>query len=136
LQQAGCTSGTCTAWIGLTRNSAGQFTNWQDGTPFDGSAYANWNTNEPDNAGGGESCVVLTRDSGKWNDDSCGNNQQAICEYPQTATWCAAGWSPFGLCCYRLLTTLQTFDVHSNDCQNKGGKLVSICSAAENNFVQ
>ncbi|KAH7712558.1 hypothetical protein AAVH_20101 [Aphelenchoides avenae] len=136
LQQAGCVSGACQTYVGLRRNSAGQFTNWLDGTPFGGGAYSNWNTGEPNNAGGGEGCAELIKDSGKWNDISCGNNRLAMCEKPQPATWCENGWSPFGQCCYRLLTALQSFDLHSGDCQNSGGQLVSISSAAENNFVQ
>ncbi|KAH7706783.1 hypothetical protein AAVH_25988, partial [Aphelenchoides avenae] len=136
LQQAGCSSDACTAWVGLVRNSAGQFTNWLDGTLFGGSAYANWNTDEPNNAGGGESCAELLEDSGKWNDNSCGSNHLAICEKPQPATWCVAGWSPFGQCCYRLQTTLRSAFAHASDCQNDGGRLVSINNAAENDFVK
>ncbi|KAH7705395.1 hypothetical protein AAVH_27397 [Aphelenchoides avenae] len=136
LQQAGCSFGTCNAWIGLVSNAAGQFTNWLDGTLFGGTEYSNSNTGEPNNAGGAENCVELDKESGKWNDNSCSTNRLAVCEKPQPATWCTDGWSPFGQCCCILQTTVQSYDVHVGDCQNSGGQLVSIQSAAENNFVQ
>lgn len=43
----------CAAYIGLLRNSAGQFTSWVDDTPFGGSFYTSWNTGEPNNVAGG-----------------------------------------------------------------------------------
>lgn len=131
LQQAGCSSGTCTAWVGLVRNSAGLFTNWLDGTPY--VFYSNWNTEEPNNVGGGENCVETIRESGKWNDIACGNNRLAMCEKPQP---CETGWSPFGQSCYRLDTFLGDYDAHHANCEDLGGWMVSITSAAENNFVK
>lgn len=134
LQQAGCSGSSCAAYIGLSRNSEGQFTNWLDGAPFGGSIYAAWNTGEP-NSPGAENCVELITDSGKWNDISCITNRLAMCEKPPPATGCEIGWSAFGQSCYRLVTPAQSFDVHRATCENSGGWLVSINSAEENNFV-
>ncbi|KAH7706785.1 hypothetical protein AAVH_25990, partial [Aphelenchoides avenae] len=58
-----------------------------------------------------------------------------MCEKPQPSR-CVAGWTLFGQCCYRLLNALRPFDIHRSACQNSGGQLVSINSAAENSFVQ
>lgn len=134
IQRASCSPETCPINIGLMRSSAGQFSSWLDGAPFGGTAYANWKIREPNNAGG-ENCVELLPDTGKWNDIMCSSGRFAIREKPQPATWCENGWSPFGQCCYRVLTTLQPFDAHRSDCATLGGQLVSISNAAENIFV-
>ncbi|KAH7705394.1 Macrophage mannose receptor 1, partial [Aphelenchoides avenae] len=136
VQYYGCDSGPCEALVGLRRNIAGQFTNWLDGTPFDETAYANWNAGEP-NSPGRENCVELVKNSGKWNDIACGNNRLAVCEKPRPAAsgQCASGWSPFGQSCYGIITSAQSFDVHRASCESLGGWLVSINYAEENDFV-
>ncbi|KAH7712550.1 C-type lectin-2 [Aphelenchoides avenae] len=63
LLYSSCSGSTCTGFIGLRRN-AGLFTSWLDGTPFGGSAYANWNTGEPNNAGGTEGCAEIIQSTG------------------------------------------------------------------------
>ncbi|KAH7705397.1 hypothetical protein AAVH_27399 [Aphelenchoides avenae] len=51
LQQSGCSGSSCpAAYIGLRKDSDGEFTSWVDDSPFGGSVYANWNSGEPNNA--------------------------------------------------------------------------------------
>ena len=35
---------------------------------------------EPNNVGGVEDCVMMYTENGYWNDESCGNTMQLICE--------------------------------------------------------
>ncbi|KAH7712559.1 nattectin [Aphelenchoides avenae] len=75
-----CSGSSCTGFIGLRRDSAGQFTSWLDGTPFGGTAYSNWNSNEPNNDGGVEGCAEIIQSTAKWNDVQCGLRRIAVCE--------------------------------------------------------
>ncbi|XP_062944203.1 mannose-binding protein A-like [Cynocephalus volans] len=43
--------------------------------------YSNWKSNEPNDHGTGEDCVILLKD-GLWNDISCSSSFLAICEFP------------------------------------------------------
>lgn len=50
---------------------------WVDGSAID---YQAWGTDEPNNVGGVESCVVLLVGSGTWNDSECATPAFFICE--------------------------------------------------------
>jgi hypothetical protein len=56
---------------------------WSNGNIF--SSYTNWNTGEPNNAGGNEDCVVMYN-SGVWNDDDCSELKRAIYELPLSSS--------------------------------------------------
>lgn len=43
--------------------------------------YTNWNTDEPNDFGSNEDCVVKY-DTGKWNDYVCGNGRNYVCGIP------------------------------------------------------
>lgn len=49
-------------WIGGSKESGSSW-EWSDGTKW---AFDNWNTGEPNNAGGNENCLEITS-NGKWN---------------------------------------------------------------------
>ena len=43
--------------------------------------YTNWDSGEPNNAGGGnEHCVMLASDTGLWNDVRCYREYNSVCE--------------------------------------------------------
>ncbi|XP_062503048.1 uncharacterized protein LOC134180007 isoform X2 [Corticium candelabrum] len=48
---------------------------------------------------------------------------------------CSSGWTLSGSSCYRLFTTIKTWDNAEADCVNKSGHLVSIVSDSENTVV-
>ncbi|XP_042303963.1 low affinity immunoglobulin epsilon Fc receptor-like isoform X2 [Sceloporus undulatus] len=64
-------------WIGLSdMNSESTFT-WVD---YTSTSYTHWNPREPNNAGRGQDCVVMTG-TGWWDDIECGGNADGwICE--------------------------------------------------------
>ncbi|XP_046861584.1 C-type lectin domain family 3 member A-like [Xenia sp. Carnegie-2017] len=63
-------------FIGLFRNkSDSKFYTVHNVAP----TFINWDTNEPNNAGGSEDCVQFSVQS-KWNDISCTSRNNYICE--------------------------------------------------------
>jgi hypothetical protein len=66
------------AWIGLTDLGTEDVFEWVTGEPF---SYDNWETGEPDDAYGGEDCVVVHGVTGLWHDRYCELTYDAVCEY-------------------------------------------------------
>uniref|UniRef100_A0A8D1PLW2 C-type lectin domain-containing protein n=1 Tax=Sus scrofa TaxID=9823 RepID=A0A8D1PLW2_PIG len=66
------------AFLGITDEvTEGQFMYVTGGR----MTYSNWKSNEPNDHGSGEDCVILQRD-GLWNDISCSSSFLAVCEFP------------------------------------------------------
>ncbi|XP_071505817.1 macrophage mannose receptor 1-like [Diadema antillarum] len=63
-------------WVGLHASNLEYGFQWSDGAPL---AYLNWQDGEPNNAGG-EDCVEMYADSGRWNDLACSNARNSICK--------------------------------------------------------
>lgn len=77
--QASKPSSISSAWIGLFNlNSTDRSYQWVDGSMVD---FRNWNVKEPNNAHSGENCTELyvTRNLGKWNDESCYSKRAYVC---------------------------------------------------------
>ncbi|KAI5616069.1 macrophage mannose receptor 1 isoform X2, partial [Silurus asotus] len=69
------------AWIGLKRESVGEW-KWSlaDQTFYrDGDTYRNWSSGEPNNQGGNERCVMMSRSSGSWLDEKCDKKLCFVC---------------------------------------------------------
>jgi len=43
--------------------------------------YTNWNSGEPNNYQGAESCVIVKKNSYTWNDAPCSRDKYYLCEY-------------------------------------------------------
>ncbi|XP_078659901.1 lymphocyte antigen 75-like isoform X2 [Branchiostoma floridae x Branchiostoma belcheri] len=135
--------------IGFTdRDVEGTFA-WTDGSLV---TFLNWNPNEPNDAGG-EDCTELIVDSGKWNDIPCdGRNRDYTCKkpaqiaappvIPTTIGWtsgkCPPGWDedPMSDYCYQVnVGSFRTWHHARENCQNKGGDLVSITTPQEQSYL-
>lgn len=64
-------NGDYAIWIGLRRDSQGNFSTWDNGEPL---SYTKWVSNEPNNLFGDEDCVEMFRYSGGWLDSTCTGN--------------------------------------------------------------
>ncbi|XP_077971212.1 uncharacterized protein LOC144425647 [Styela clava] len=56
---------------------------WQDGTDVimrDEEGYQNWKSNQPNNAGGDEDCMLVGRTTYRWVDSSCHEKLNYICQ--------------------------------------------------------
>ena len=75
-------------WIGGTDAASEGTWVWSpSNTPL---SYTNWYSGQPDNHLGGEDCLEFNWDGGgKWNDASCTETRQYVCE--RRCTSCAAG---------------------------------------------
>uniref|UniRef100_A0A3P8Z652 C-type lectin domain-containing protein n=1 Tax=Esox lucius TaxID=8010 RepID=A0A3P8Z652_ESOLU len=66
------------AWIGLNNREVKKSWKWVDGSPLT-TSY--WDSGKPNNYGGAEDCVEMAV-GGNWNDASCKETRQWICERP------------------------------------------------------
>ncbi|XP_042365609.1 macrophage mannose receptor 1 [Plectropomus leopardus] len=132
-------------WIGLSdRLEENQYT-WSDGVSS--VKYTNWNTKEPNNAGGTEHCVAMTHGplvSGKWNDDACHKNHSFVCYRkkssdiqppPTTESPCPDGYISWYQNCYKLVEQPATWDAARAACKQQGGDLTSIDMSYDQAFV-
>jgi hypothetical protein len=73
-----------------------------------------------------------------WEDSSClatevhDNTVAVICQYSNS---CPSGWQEFENHCYMVPNVGRYWTEAEKDCNNKGGHLASIHSAAEHNFI-
>ena len=71
-------------WIGLNDISTDGKYQWVDGNA---SYYRNWFTNQPNNNGGSQNCVIMWQGYlGQWGAINCGNAYPAVCEWNATVT--------------------------------------------------
>lgn len=80
-------------WIGATDSASEGDWRWVDGTAFwsgavDGGPvdgrYSNWNTDEPNDYFGQEDCAEYVPFNDDWNDFSCSQTLDSLCEGPGT----------------------------------------------------
>lgn len=80
---------------------------WRGETPSDGGAspfgaFTNWETNEPNNAGGSENYTIMYTENGRWNDtllNRLGDGASFVIEYtvPEPAALSIAGVALFSI---------------------------------------
>ena len=66
-------------WIGGTDAASEGAWVWSpSNTPL---SYTKWNSGEPNNANGGEDCLMVNN-VGQWNDDWCTSKRKYVCQQP------------------------------------------------------
>jgi len=112
-------AGGNSVWIGLSDQSTEGTYVWEDGSE---PTYTSWASGEPNDYGGAEDCVEMWS-SGNWNDDSCSDNKESICELSTESLT------------FDYYTDTLSWDDAETECQGFGGNLVSITSEAINEEV-
>ncbi len=109
--------------IGLTdKNSEGNFT-WISGEPV---TYSNWNSGEPNNAGGAENYGMMNGPG--WNDIPATSQYYGIIETVQ--------WYEYNGKRYTLTSDAKTWEDAQLEAQKYGGNLVTINNVAEEQKLQ
>ncbi|XP_022109148.1 macrophage mannose receptor 1-like [Acanthaster planci] len=136
-------------WVGLNDQANEGGFQWSDGSPVE---YENWGPGEPNNYDGNENCVEVFLNPGRgWNDIICEAQRHWICEVPKnvpvrppttpvTNNKCPSDpdWYLRGTDCYYISLLVQErrdWNQAEEYCHQKGGHLVSIHSADENNYI-
>ncbi|KAK1151748.1 macrophage mannose receptor 1-like, partial [Acipenser oxyrinchus oxyrinchus] len=101
-------------WIGLFNNP------WKWSRQGDNYTFHNWNGGEPNNWGGNEKCVEMSK-SGQWNDIPCTFQLPFCCDETSNIT-----------ARYTLIEELKTWTEAQQYCREHHTDLVSIKSASEN----
>lgn len=127
-------------WLGATDLfSEGKWL-WQTGERMN---YTNWADSEPNNDRNAEHFMMLYCDSGKWNDaeDSYhywDTSYSFICEYENEVDITAFSLEKefdYNDHRYEVYSNAVDWQTAERFCQQKGGHLVAITSAAENEFI-
>ncbi|XP_076014518.1 uncharacterized protein LOC143007034 [Genypterus blacodes] len=126
-------------WIGLNDRITEDVWEWTDGTPFI-ELISYWLQGQPDNYNNEDCGQVLGTHFGQWNDENCDVKRKYICKYINTnpTPHCdlASGWMEYGSNCYKLKAdTRKSWGAARSDCVMQGGDLVSVTSAAEEQYV-
>lgn len=136
-------------WIGLHRASDDLSTDaevfeWVDGSPND---FDWWKHSEPNNFGGEEDCVVMTKYY--WNDVPCHQSRQYVCKAPLgkpvsdppspfVYETCDFGphWYQYNTSCYHIQSeSFLSWKAAQDTCRRLGAELASIHSEEERIFL-
>nr|XP_020506487.1 macrophage mannose receptor 1-like [Labrus bergylta] len=129
-------------WFGLNDRIAENVWEWADGDTYN-EHLSFWAPGQPDNWGAepGEDCgQVLGGSYGQWNDENCNVKRKYICKHvnsnPVPRCDLNNGWRQYGSNCYKLnADTRKSWSDARHDCVQNGGDLVSITSAAEEQYI-
>jgi len=120
-----------TFWLGLSdRAQEGQF-EWVSGEAV---TYTNWDPNEPNNYQGNEDYATMNFSWRKqWNDDSGSRAYRGIMEIDSTDT---AEEKSYSGSRYMLTNGSKNWEAAQAEARQKGGNLVTINSAAEEQWIK
>ena len=100
-----------------------------------------WGFNYPNLTDGNtDDCGVIVMEPSQfwWEDTSCLNTivqEKKVAPVCYMDRVCPGGWEPFGGSCYQFYSNRSAWNDAENDCNSKGGHLVSIHSEAEREFI-
>ncbi|MBM4361815.1 MAG: hypothetical protein FJ104_03980, partial [Deltaproteobacteria bacterium] len=126
----GITGAGVAYWIGANDlTTEGAFA-WTSGSA---STYTNW-PNAPD-GGSAANCARMDAAGGTWQDDSCTDSGDSVCEGPKL-NGCPSGWTQSAGRCVRVYSSTQiTRTAASNACVALGGSLATVVDAADNAVI-
>ncbi|XP_015244320.1 PREDICTED: macrophage mannose receptor 1-like [Cyprinodon variegatus] len=112
------------AWIGLYDNITGwKWTMGEDDFDFVGeNGFPPWEKNQPDNAKGKQSCIVMNYIGG-WRDEDCDSKRRFICFDEKAASK------------YIPVNILKTWEDAKNYCRSEHTDLVRVWNMSQNNEI-
>ncbi|XP_022088561.1 lymphocyte antigen 75-like [Acanthaster planci] len=131
-------------WIGFSADVDTRQFRWADGWPV---TYTNWGWSQPMEENG--LCTMLTQNT-DWETSDCGVKMPFVCRTttatplrptnPSLPGTCPDGWLPFHDHCYQFNTSslgYESWYQAKHQCEkDHNGRLLSVHTQAENNFVQ
>ncbi|XP_077970679.1 uncharacterized protein LOC144425162 [Styela clava] len=135
-------SGQSDLWIGLNSIASPNEYQWTDGTFVQ---YTAWDARQPDRSV--QSCIHLSVDTGKWDDDVCEIPRPFMCKKPKgyythepgseptAPPGCDEGWVPYHGLCYLFTREAYTYDESKQFCADNGGVPIDILDKYTQSFL-
>ncbi|XP_071326283.1 C-type mannose receptor 2-like [Trachinotus anak] len=114
-----------TFWKGVMGNDSNSW-RWSATGETSETDYQNWDSAQPNNNGGHQTCVVVEKNGEKWHDESCSSKYSFVCY---------SGTNPSGQRTYTLVTNQLSWKDAQTYCRTNHTDLATIETAQENTEV-
>lgn len=120
-------------WIGATDSAKEGSWKWVNSSSF---KYKAWAEGQPDNAGKGQDYAYISGKTGQWMDGYSTATAYFICEYENSVKLKNSFYDPVSNHTYEYYAEALTWDEAKQFCSYKGGHLLTVSTAAEQNAIK